>query len=336
MKICVTGSHGFIGGYLTEELLLQGHYVVGIDNFSKYDKTFKSFDQNKNFEFHNFDVKETDRMKEILQDCDHFIAGAAMIGGISYFHKFAYDLLAENERILASSFDAAINAFKNYKLKKITVISSSMVYENARIFPTPEGSELKSPPPFSTYGFQKLSSEYFCKGALQQYGLSFTIIRPFNCVGTGEYQAKKEHEVYSGNVKLALSHVVPDLIVKSILKQNPFHILGNGQQTRCFTYGGDIAKGIVTTLENDNAINNDFNISIASETKILDLAIMIWKRINPSTTMNIKFQDAYSYDVQKRIPDVSKAQKLLGFAASTNIEFIIDDLIEWIKENYSF
>ncbi len=334
MKICITGSHGFIGGYVVEELLTQNFEVIGIDNFSKYGQICKSFESNDKFKFYNFDIKNTHKLYELISDCDHFIAGAAMIGGISYFHEYAYDLLAENERILASSFDAAIKAFKNNKLKKITVISSSMVYENSKLFPTPEGSELKSPPPFSTYGFQKLSSEYFCKGALQQYGLPYTIIRPFNCVGTGEYQANKKHEIYSGNVKLALSHVVPDFIVKAIMKQQPFHILGDGSQTRCFTFGGDIAKGIVKTLENKKAINNDFNISIGEETKIEDLAKMIWNKVNPDLPIEIKHEKQFDYDVQKRVPDVRKAKELLDFTATTKLEPVVDNLIDWIKNNY--
>ena len=322
MKICITGSHGFIGGYVVEELLTQNFEVIGIDNFSKYGQISKSFESKDKFKFYNFDIKNTHKLYELISDCDHFIAGAAMIGGISYFHEYAYDLLAENERILASSFDAAIKAFKNNKLKKITVISSSMVYENSKLFPTPEGSELKSPPPFSTYGFQKLSSEYFCKGALQQYGLPYTIIRPFNCVGTGEYQANKKHEIYSGNVKLALSHVVPDFIVKAIMKQQPFHILG------------DIAKGIVKTLENKNAINNDFNISIGEETRIEDLAKMIWNKVNPDLPIEIKHEKQFDYDVQKRVPDVRKAKELLDFTATTKLEPVVDNLIDWIKNNY--
>jgi len=336
MKICVSGSHGFIGGYLVQELLNDNHHVIGIDNFSKYGELNKQFESNKNFSLYNFDIKDSKKLYEILSDCDHFIAGAAMIGGISYFHEYAYDLLAENERILASSFDAAIKAFQNDRLKKITVISSSMVFENSKTFPTPEGDELNSPPPFSTYGFQKLSSEFFCRGAFQQYKLPYTIIRPFNCVGIGEYQSSEDHEIYSGNVKLALSHVVPDFIVKSLVKQNPFRILGNGNQTRCFTYGGDIAKGIAMTLENQNALNNDFNISIDKETNIQDLAKLIWNKVNPNMPINIHYDRGFDHDVQKRIPNIEKAKKLLNFEAKTDLIQIIDELINWIKVNYKY
>src|SRR5439155_6007901 len=106
-------------------------------------------------------------LRHLAAECDQVLAAAAMIGGISYFHEFAYDLLAENERIMAATFDAAIDAFRHHRLQKINVLSSSMVFESASEFPTPEGAERRSPPPISTYGFQKLASEYFAYGAWQ-------------------------------------------------------------------------------------------------------------------------------------------------------------------------
>src|SRR4030095_12665988 len=127
---------------------------------------------------------------------------------------YAYDLLADNERIMAATFDAAIWAHKERRLRKIPVLSSSMVFENATLFPTPEVHQLASPPPTSTYGFQKLACEYFARGAHEQYELPYTIVRPFNCVGIGEGRAKNDREVMSGNVRLAMSHVVPDLVQK--------------------------------------------------------------------------------------------------------------------------
>ena len=124
-----------------------------------------------------------------------------------------------------------------------------MVYESATVFPTPEGAQLTSPPPISTYGFQKLASEYFAKGAWEQYQLPYTIVRPFNCVGIGERRALRDTDIMSGNVKLALSHVVPDLALKIIKGQDPLHILGEGNQVRHYTYGGDLAHGIRLAME---------------------------------------------------------------------------------------
>ena len=333
MKILVTGAKGFIAGYLIEELLRQGHQVVGLDNLSKYGEISKSYDNDPNFHFIKGDAKDLDLMKELISDCDHFIGLAAMIGGITYFHKFAYDLLAENERITATAFDAALWAYQNKKLKKITVISSSMVYESSQKFPTPEGEQVISPPPQSTYGFQKLATEYFAKGAFEQYQLPYTIIRPFNCVGIGEKKALSDGKlIKSGNLDLALSHVVPDLIKKVLAGQNPLHILGSGQQIRHYTYGGDLAKGIILTLENPKALNNDFNLSTSRSTTVLELSEIIWKKINGDKKFNYVSDKAMEYDVQKRIPDTSKAKELIGFEATTKLEDMLDEIIDWIKK----
>jgi len=168
-KVLVTGSQGFIGGYVVEELLARGHSVVGVDNYSKYGRISKSYDSQPNYHFVEGDATNVDLMTELLMDCDHVIAGAALIGGISYFHAYAYDLLANNERILASTCDAAIRAHRQGKLQKVTYLSSSMVFESTTTWPSVEGDERRVPPPLSSYGFQKLAVEYFAKAAWDQY-----------------------------------------------------------------------------------------------------------------------------------------------------------------------
>src|SRR5512142_262796 len=275
MKILVTGSAGFICGYLIQELLQAGHEVVGLDNFSKYGRLTKSYDSHRQYTFVQGDAKDVTLLNDLLEDCDHFVAAAAMIGGISYFHEFAYDLIAENERITAAAFDAAIRAHKHAKLQKITVISSSMVFENTSEFPTPEGGQRRCPPPSSTYGFQKLATEYFTQGAWEQYKLPYTIARPFNCVGIGEKRALNDRDIMSGNVKLAMSHVVPDLVQKVLKGQDPLHILGSGQQVRHYTYGGDLAHGIRLCIEQPAALNQDFNLSTPVRTTVLELAEIV-------------------------------------------------------------
>lgn len=332
MKIVWTGAAGFIAGYTVEELLNNGHEVVGIDNFSKYGKLEKSYDNHPNYTFIEGDAKDVELMKKACEDADVLVLGAAMIGGISYFHEFAYELMAENERITASAFDAAIWAFKNKKLKKVLVMSSSMVYESTEIWPTPEDDIMKSPPPISTYGFQKLACEYFAKGAWEQHQLPYTIVRPFNCVGIGEKRALGDKEIFSGNVKLAMSHVVPDLVQKIVKGQDPLHILGDGKQVRHYTYGGDLAKGIRLCIEKDEALNEEFNISTAQSTSVLELAEVIWKKLNGDKPFSVVSDDPYEHDVQKRVPDTSKAKKLLGYEATTPLDDMLDEVIPWIKE----
>lgn len=331
MKILVSGSAGFIGGYLVQELLDQGHRVVGIDNYSKYGKVAKSYDDHPNFRFVEGDAKDSPLMKDLIADCDQVVALAAIIGGISLFHELAYDLLAENERIMAATFDAAIWAFREKRLQKINVISSSMVFESTSTYPTTEGEQLKCPPPLSTYGFQKLACEYFAKGASEQYGLPYTIIRPFNAVGIGEKRAVYDREVYSGNIKLAMSHVVPDLVQKVLKGQDPLHILGEGNQVRHYTYAGDLAKGIRTCIESDKAVNEDFNLSTPVSTSVLELARMIWEKVRKDQPFRYVCDDPFKYDVQKRVPDVTKAKRVLGFEARTSLSEALDEVIPWIE-----
>jgi len=332
VKILVTGSAGFIAGYLIEDLLAAGHEVVGLDNYSKYGRLERGFDTHDRYKGVTGDAKDVGLMIDLLADCDHFIAGAAIIGGISLFHALAYDLISENERITAAAFDAAIASRTKGKLQKITVVSSSMVYESCNVYPTPEGAQKTSPPPQSTYGFQKLATEYFAQGAFEQYMLPYTIVRPFNCVGIGEKRALSDHDVLSGNVKLALSHVVPDLVQKVLKGQDPLHILGDGQQVRHYTYGGDLARGIRLAVETPAALNEDFNLSTDVSTSVRELAELIWSKIKGDQPLRIVSDAPYTYDVQKRVPNVEKARRLLGFEVTTSLSQALDEIIPWIAK----
>jgi UDP-glucose 4-epimerase len=333
-KVLVSGSSGFIGGYLVRELLSRGHEVVGIDDFSKYGRVARSHDQHPGYRLVPGDARDTRLMTELLAGCDHFIAGAAMIGGISYFHTYAYDLLATNERITASSCDAAIAASRDGRLRKVTYMSSSMVFESADEWPSYEGQERKVPPPRSSYGFQKLAVEYHARAAWDQYRLPYTIVRPFNCVGIGEARAAGDVEVLSGNVKLAMSHVVPDLVQKVLKGQDPLHVLGDGSQVRHYTYGGDVAAGIVAAMEHPDAHNQDFNISTSQQTSVRELAELIWRKIKgPDGPLRLVSDPPFEHDVRRRVPSTDKAKRVLGFEASTSLDEMLDEVVPWIGKS---
>jgi nucleoside-diphosphate-sugar epimerase len=330
-KVLVSGSAGFIGGYVVDELLRRGYEVAGIDNHSKYGRVRKSYDDHPHYTLVEGDARDVALMTELLRDCDHFIAGAAMIGGISYFHAYAYDLLAANERIIAASCDAAIAARREGRLRKVTYLSSSMVFESADSWPSEEGQEREIPPPVSSYGFQKLAVEYFARAAWDQYQLPYTLVRPFNCVGIGESRALGDTEILSGNVRLAMSHVVPDLVCKIVKGQDPLHILGSGDQLRHYTYGGDLARGIVTAMAHPRAANQDFNISTAEGSTVTQLAGIIWRKIRgPDAPLRLVRDQPFEHDVQRRVPAVGKARRLLGFEATTTLDQMLDEVIPWI------
>lgn len=331
MKICVTGSAGFIAGYLVSELIREGHKVIGLDNYSKYGPIAQSYEGHPRYRFVQGDAKDVRLLKTLFADCDVVVAAAARIGGISYFHRYAYDLLAENDRITAATFDAAVWAHAEHHLKKIVVLSSSMVFEATTEFPTPEGAQMTSPPPRSTYGFQKLACEYYAKGAWEQYGLPYTIVRPFNCVGVGEARALATDSIMSGNIALAMSHVLPDLVLKVLKGQDPLHILGSGHQVRHYTYGGDLARGIRLCIEDPKALNEDFNLSTAQSTSVIDLARMVWAHIRPGEPFRFVSDEPFPYDVQIRAPKVAKALELLGFEATTPLEAVLGEVVPWIE-----
>jgi len=129
-----------------------------------------------------------------------------------------------------------------------------------------------------------------------------------------------------------MSHVVPDIVQKIVKGQDPLHILGEGNQIRHYTYGGDLARGIVECMSQDAAYNNDFNISTAESTSVRQLAEVIWRKIKGDQPLALVSDPAYEYDVQKRVPDVTKAREVLGFECTTTLDDMLDEVIPWVTQ----
>jgi nucleoside-diphosphate-sugar epimerase len=115
--------------------------------------------------------------------------------------------------------------------------------------------------------------------------------------------------------------------------QDPLHILGDGSQVRHYTYGGDLAHGIRLAMESPGALNNDFNLSTARSTTVLELAECIWSKTHTDGRPFAYTSDApFEHDVQLRVPDVSKAKEVLSYEATTSLETMLDEVIPWIRE----
>ena len=315
-NVLVTGGAGFIGSYVVEELLARNYNVCIIDNLSKSESKYK---KNPYITFAKVDLTDKEKARKYFSEFDQCIHLAAKIGVIGYFHKYPATILSENNKLYSTVFELAAQ----YKYKKIVYISSSMVFESAQTFPSQEKDIPVTPPPLSAYGFSKLVGEYYCKAFYDEYKLSYTIIRPFNAYGINELPTEE----------VGYSHVIPDLIRKILLEQYPLEILGDGTQTRCFTHAKDIARAIVMALENKDAINEDFNIGTDKETNILQLAEKIYGLCDTDKPFKYKLVKSFPYDVKRRVPDVSKAKKILGWTPEISLNDSLPKLIEWIKNH---
>ena len=195
-----------------------------------------------------------------------------MIGGISYFHEFAYDLLAENERILAATFDAAIARAQRGHLEKIVVISSSMVYETATVFPTPEGAQLTPPAAGLHVRLPEARQPNTSRRAPRAVQAAVHDRPPVQLRRHRRAPGGARHGSHERQRQAGHEHVVPDLVHKVLKGQDPLHILGDGNQVRHYTYGGDLARGIRLAWNRRAAVNDDFNLSTAATTTVLELA----------------------------------------------------------------
>jgi UDP-glucose 4-epimerase len=111
------------------------------------------------------------------------------------------------------------------------------------------------------------------------------------------------------------------------------HILGDGTQIRHYTYGGDLARGIVECMERPEALNEDFNISTATSTTVLELAELIWRKVRGSEVPFRYVSDpGFEHDVQRRVPSTVKAKDVLGFEATTTLDEMLDEVIPWISQ----
>lgn len=331
-KVLVTGAAGFIGGYVVEELLARGYTVVGLDNLSKYGRPARSLPDHPRYTPVIGDAGDRALLTQLLDHCEHFIANAALIGGVRYMAELPLDILAENNRLVAGAAYAGIEAYRTGVLRKVTYVSSSMVFEKVEDGKIAEGDELEFPPPATAYGFQKLAVEYYAKAAWDQYALPWTIVRPFNCVGAGERRTPHGGADPGEQRPLVQGHVIPDFAERALRRETPFRILGDGQQFRTFTHARDMATGIVLAMEQEAATNEDFNLSGSYGCTIESLARLVWDKINPSMPLVLEHVPSFPNDVRARHPSGGKAERLLGFTPTTPLEAMVDEVVEWVRQ----
>ena len=303
--VLITGGSGFIGSYVIDVLKEKGHRIVVADTVKPVDN---------NVPFVKIDLRHPFSISKDFKTCIHL---AGFVGGIQYFTKHPVENIRDNPRMTANLFDAAVDA----NVEHVIYTSSSVIYQHQTKFPTEEEDVLSSPPPSSAYGMSKLVGEYFCKAYNEQFGLNFTILRPFNAYGPREAP------------DMDYAHVIPQLIRKVLSNQYPVEIYGSCQQSRTFTYGSDIGRAFRMCIENKKSYGQTFNVSGDEEFKIIEILQMIWEETGQKRDLKVTHLPPFDHDVQRRYPSNSKIKQLLGWHPEVPFRIGLQKTIEWVRNN---
>jgi UDP-glucose 4-epimerase len=316
-RVLVTGGAGTIGAAVVRRLLADPAYEVRVSDQRPAPQWMR-----EGCEVHTGDLRVPAQANEATKGCAQVIHLAAIVGGIANFHKLPHTLTEVNNAL----YNAVIRAALELEVDRFVYVSSSMVFERAELFPTPEDYLPQCPVPRSAYGFSKLTGEVYCRAAHEQHGFPFTICRPFNAYGPGEVPDSEP----------GIAHAVPDLISKVLSGQRPLEIFGSGEQTRTLTHVDDIADGVVTAMSSPAGLNEDFNISASRELTVAEIARIVWEACGEDPEeLVLEHLPTFAVDVQRRWPSVEKARKLLGWQAQIEVEDGIEATVRWLRERAS-
>jgi nucleoside-diphosphate-sugar epimerase len=317
-RVLVAGGAGMIGAAVVRRLLRDGDSEVRVSDQRPAPDWMRS-----DVEVHTADLRALEHARGATAGCSHVIHLAAIVGGIANFHKLPFTLTEANNALTG----AVVHASLDNDVERFVYVSSSMVFERATEFPTKEAHLIDCLAPRSAYGFSKLAGEVYTRAAHDEFGLRYTICRPFNAYGPGERPEPAEP---------GIAHAVPDLIAKSLERQRPLQIFGSGAQTRTLTHVDDIAEGIVTAMASPAGANEDFNISASRELTVAEIARLIWSACgNDPEELMFEHLPGFEVDVQRRWPSVEKARRLLGWEALIPLEDGIAQTVRWLRDAVS-
>jgi UDP-glucose 4-epimerase len=309
MKILVTGASGSLMRAVIPRLLAAGNDVRGVDNYMRYGRQ----EPPAGVEFVEGDLTNPAVVRDALHGVDGVIQAAAQIYGVAGFHRYPADILQRDTLLHGLILREAIAQ----DVRRVVYISSSMVYERrpdlAREADVPDMLV-----PSTDYGLSKLMGERLSMAFAVQFGLPYTIWRPFNIISL--------HESAEG-MDPGVSHVFADFIRRIVYeRRNPMLVLGSGEQVRCFTWIEDVAGAIARWSFDDRTANEDFNLGNPEPVTMLDLARQIYALYHelegrvPERPLAFEHGPTFKDDVLVRIPDIAKATSVLGWEPTVGLD----------------
>ena len=319
MKVLITGGAGFIGSHLCDKLISLGNQVTALDNLSTgKEENLSHVRKNRNFNLIVGSVLEEKTVDKLCRNADLIFHLAAAVG-VELIVKKPLESLTTNIK----GSEIVLGAAQRFH-KKVLITSTSEIYGKNAGGPLKEdddrvlGSPLKSRWGYST---AKAVDEMLAYVYWKEKGLPTVIVRLFNTVGprqTGAY-----------------GMVIPRF-VNQALKGQPLTVYGDGSQSRCFLHVQDAVFALVKLIEHPHAHGEVFNLGSQEEVTIKQLAEKVIELTQSNSRITyVPYEKAYEEgfeDMQRRVPDTTKLQKLIGYKPATSLKQILNSVIAYFKE----
>lgn len=326
MRVLVTGSEGSLMQWTIKHLLEAGHDVLGVDNHARYeDYDLTRVVDPDAYEFRKADLTDYDRVMDLTADVDAIINAAALIYGVKGFHEYPADILSNDLTIHRNVLEGA----KESGVDRVAYLSSSMVYERDEP-PHGEDDVWENRLPSTDYGLSKVVGERMSRAFERQYGIEYTVWRPFNIITPNE-QAEDEP---------GMSHVFADFLRKILVeKQNPMEIFGDGEQVRCFTWIDEVAEAIATHSFAPETANDAYNLANPEPVTMKELARRVFavgkeRGLVSGDELEFEYVPIYEDDVKERVPSVEKAKRDFGWDPQVKLDDSLERCIDNVDALY--
>ncbi len=319
MKTLITGGAGFVGSHLADKLIEAGDHVTVIDDLStgRYENV-EHLEGNENFRLIIDTVLNSQLMEELIRDSDRVFHMASAVGV-----KLIMDQPVKTIETIFHGTDIVLGFCSRYR-KRVLIPSTSEVYGKGTSVPFTEDDDILKGSTSKhrwAYACAKELDEFLALAFWRENKLPVVVVRLFNTVGprqTGQY-----------------GMVVPRFI-KAALNNEPIPVYGDGEQSRCFGHVTDVVEALIKLLETPECYGKVINIGNPEEITIKDLAVKAIEMIGSSSEIEyLTYEEVYGEgfeDMQRRVPSIEKANKLIGFQPTRKLDDIINDVAKQFRE----